>query len=56
MLTKLKAAAAALVLGVVAAGAVVSAQPPAGGRRRAVGPRDEVADGRRKPSPPRGAT
>ena len=32
MLTKLKAAAAALVLGIVAAGAVVSAQQPAGGR------------------------
>ena len=56
MLTKLKAAAAALVLGVVAAGAIVSAQPPGGRAARAVGPRDEDADGRRKPSPPGGAT
>ncbi len=32
MLTKLKAAAAALVLGVITAGAIVSAQQPAGGR------------------------
>ncbi len=30
MLTKLKAAAAALVLGVITAGAIVSAQPPGG--------------------------
>ena len=56
MLTKLKAAAAALVLGVVAAGAIVSAQQPAGGRGGAVRPRDDGADGHRKPSPPRGAT
>jgi hypothetical protein len=32
MLTKLTAAAAALVLGVITAGAIVSAQPPGGGR------------------------
>jgi RNA polymerase sigma factor (sigma-70 family) len=32
MLTKLKAAAAALVFGVITAGAIVSAQPPGGGR------------------------
>jgi Sigma-70, region 4 len=32
MLTKLKAVAAALVLGIITAGAIVSAQPPEGGR------------------------
>ena len=41
MLTKLKAAAAALVLGVVAAGAIVSAQQPSGRAHRAVRPRDD---------------
>jgi RNA polymerase sigma factor (sigma-70 family) len=34
MLTKLKAAAAALVLGVITAGAIVSAQPPGGARQQ----------------------
>jgi RNA polymerase sigma factor (sigma-70 family) len=38
MLTKLKAFAAALVLGVVAAGAIVSAQQPAGGRGEQAAP------------------
>jgi RNA polymerase sigma factor (sigma-70 family) len=37
-LTKLKAAAAALMLGVTAAGAIVSAQPPGGGRAEPSGP------------------
>ena len=46
MLTKLKAAAAALVLGVVAAGAVVSAQQPAGGRGE---PSDPATKTRRPP-------
>ena len=38
MLTKLKAAAAALVLGVITAGAIVSAQPPGGGRAEPLEP------------------
>lgn len=38
MLTKLKAFAAAVVLGIVAAGAIVSAQPPGGGRGESSGP------------------
>ncbi len=46
MLTKLKAAAAALVLGAVAAGAFVSAQPPGGGRVEPLEP------ARKAPRPP----
>jgi hypothetical protein len=46
MLTKLKAFAAALVLGVVAAGAIVSAQPAGGGR---AGPSEPA---RKAPRPP----
>ncbi len=42
MLTKLKAVAAALVLGVITAGAIVSAQPTGGGRG-AVGTREAGA-------------
>ena len=42
MLTKLKALAAALVLGVIAAGAIVSAQPPAGGRAESAEPATKV--------------
>ena len=55
MLTKLKAAAAALVLGAIAAGAFVSAQPPGGGRAEPLEPARK-ARGRRNPSPPGGAT
>jgi RNA polymerase sigma factor (sigma-70 family) len=46
MLTKLKAAAAALVLGVITAGAIVSAQPPGGGRTEPLQP------ARKAPRPP----
>ncbi len=56
MLAKLKAIAAALMLGVIAAGAIVSAQPPGGGRAQPLDPAKEgnstvdriPADGRRK--------
>ena len=54
MLTKLKAAAAALVFGAVAAGAFVSAQQPGGGAPSRQTPR-RSRDGR-KPSPPGEAT
>ena len=54
MLTKLKASAAALVLGVIAAGAIVSAQQSGGGRPSRQTPR-RSRDGR-KPSPPGEAT
>ena len=50
MLTKLKASAAALVLGVVAAGAIVSAQPPGGGRAE---PSDPATKSGRPESRPR---
>jgi RNA polymerase sigma factor (sigma-70 family) len=46
MLTKLKAAVAALVLGVITAGAIVSAQPPGGGRAEPLEP------ARKAPRPP----
>jgi RNA polymerase sigma factor (sigma-70 family) len=46
MLTKLKAFAAALVLGVITAGAIVSAQPPGGGRAKPSEP------ARKAPRPP----
>jgi RNA polymerase sigma factor (sigma-70 family) len=46
MLTKLKAAAAALVLGVITAGAIVSAQPTGGGRTEPLEP------ARKAPRPP----
>jgi RNA polymerase sigma factor (sigma-70 family) len=48
MLTKLKAAAAALVLGVITAGAIVSAQPPGGGRTE---PLDPAKKAPRTPQP-----
>ena len=48
MLTKLKAAAAALVLGVITAGAIVSAQPPGGGR---AGPSQSARKAPRPPQP-----
>jgi hypothetical protein len=48
MLTKLKAAVAALVLGVITAGAIVSAQPPGGGR---AGPSEAARKAPRPPQP-----